>query len=237
MALEISDNRTDDHPASSDCVFADFVELLDHRRRKLLRIAQRITGDWDEAEDIVQDSAVKALGNLHRFRAESRLGTWFSSVVVNTAIDHLRRRHRRCNESLDEKIQAGEQFEGERTTWRDPEWCYAREELHQLLVSEIEQLRPNHRAVIRLCCLEGYSYTEAADILKVSVSTVKERLHRGRKTLRCRLYERMDADTFFHHRLVLDLGDPGPCPALGGEAGHRTGLPPRRSRERAKATS
>jgi len=169
------------------------VNVLEHRHLKLVGVAQRIAGNWNEAEDIVQDSALKALSTVRCFRGESQLGTWFYSIVVNAAIDRRRRQGRRRSESLDADIEDGEQFARDRNgiTYPDPEQSYARDELRSMVLSEIAQLKPVHRAVIQLCYIEGYSYIEAADLLHVRVATAKARLYRGRKALRCRLYQRM----------------------------------------------
>ena len=206
MHLETScDSGNRDLPCCDDG-FSGLVQLFERNHQKLLRVAQRITGSREEAEDIVQDSALKALLKLPHFRGDSRLGTWFYSIVVNTSIDHRRRYGRHRNESLDNDIEDGEQFACGDTgiPYLDSEQSYAREELRWMVLSEIAQLKLIHRGVIQLCYIEGYSYIEAAEVLHVGVATAKARLYRGRKELRSRLYERMSAlrpsttPTLFH---------------------------------------
>ena len=200
---EIMQDREDVHHSRAGSV----IQLVEERRGRLLRVAQRITGDREEAEDIVQDSVIKVLANLDRFRGDSQVYTWIHSIVANTAISRVRRRDWYLKESLDSKLEAGELVlqNSDHGSYLNPEQEYARSELQAMLVAELRELKPSYRDAIFLCDLQERSYLEAAEMLKLPVTTVKACLHRGRKILRRRLQQRLSdtLSTSYHSGLPL----------------------------------
>lgn len=182
----------------TDCTFqgvshAVLLQRIECHRSKLIRVALRITHNWEESEDIVQESSLKALLNFHSFRGESQIDTWLYSIVVNSAIGRLRSRYWRSTVSLE-----GESSEDGRSlldsvgsSEENPEQRYARLELLTILCSEIEHLEPMYRSVIELCDIERCPRIEAATMLNVNLATMKARLFRGRKILGKRVQHRI----------------------------------------------
>jgi RNA polymerase sigma-70 factor, ECF subfamily len=169
------------------------IQLIDRRRNKLVRIAQRITGNREEAEDVVQESAMKALLNLHRFRGDAQIDTWLYSIVTNSAISSLRSGHRRCCISLETELQSTSRFliHALQSPGSSPEQRCASQELHTILHGEIEQLQPMYRSAIELCDIDEHSCRDAAKVLNLSTSKIKSRLFRGRRLLRQRVCQQV----------------------------------------------
>lgn len=167
---------------------AEFVMALERRRPQLERLALRMMRCQEDAEDVVQESVLKALRFLPRFRGDARIDTWLHAIVVNTARDWLRLRRQRAQISL----------ETESEEWDDvlaldlphpgesPEESCSRHELVRLLEEEIRRLDPVYQMPIRLCDLDGRSYREAALMLELSGPAMKARLFRARILLKSR---------------------------------------------------
>lgn len=168
---------------------AEFLFALERGRPRLERVAMRMVRSREDAEDVLQESLLKALRFLPRFRGEARIDTWLHAIVLNTARDWLRSRHERLRMSLETDSENG----GETTVLdflhpgESPEECCSRRELLNLLHEEIDRLDPVYQAPIRLCDLDGRSYREAAGTLEVSGPAIKARLFRGRMLLKGRL--------------------------------------------------
>ena len=162
------------------------TRLFEQHRKRLLLTALRITRDADEAEDVVQEAAIRALMKLQTFRGESSLETWVHTIVSNCAISRLRSAARRCLISLDSEFGANQHF----PRWvaleprADPEGTCLACELYGIVRSEMQVLKAPYRTAIQLCDLEGWSRIEAAEILQVNEDTLAGRLYRGRKSLR-----------------------------------------------------
>jgi RNA polymerase sigma-70 factor (ECF subfamily) len=160
--------------------------LFEQRRTRLVLLALRITHNQDEAEDVVQEAATRALVKLQTFRGESRLETWIYAIVRNCAISRLRSPTRRRLISLDSELSPDQNsprwvaLEGA----ADPEENCLAYELSEIVRSEMQALRAPERTVIQLCDLEGWSCLEAAGALKLNQNSLKTMLYRGRRSLR-----------------------------------------------------
>jgi len=168
---------------------AAFLLTLERRRSQLERVAMNMMRCQEDAEDIVQESVLKALRFLPQFRGDARIDTWLHAIVVNTARDWLRLRRQRSEVCL----------EADSDEWEDvlavdlphpgaspEELCGTHEEL-LLLQEEIRRLDPVYRLPILLCDCDGRSYREAALILKLTGPAMKARLFRARGLLKKRL--------------------------------------------------
>jgi RNA polymerase sigma-70 factor, ECF subfamily len=167
---------------------AAFAELVSRYDRRMFRIAQYIVQNREDAEDVVQDSFLKAFGNLAGFREESRFYTWLVRIVVNDALMKLRRR-RRHTIFLDDHDDSDERsvpFEIADVT-PDPEQALHHAQLRHHLGRAVKQLKPSFRAVFVLRDIQGLSIFETAEALSISVPLVKTRLLRARLKLRQRL--------------------------------------------------
>ncbi len=178
-----------------------FAELVERYERKIYRLARHITGNDEDAEDVLQETFLKAYENLPGFQGQSKFYTWLVRIAVNEALMKLRRRKTGKMVSLDETIDTGEEtMAREIAVWEDnPEEQYSREELRRILEEAIESLAPLYRTVFVLRDVDELSTEETAEALGISVPAVKSRLLRARLQLRdklTRFFKRKQEDLF-----------------------------------------
>src|SRR5579862_6118175 len=166
-----------------------FEELVRRYDRNVFRIAQHITQNREDAEDVVQDAFLKAYGNLNQFQGQSKFYTWLVRIAVNEALMKLRRRRPERMVSLDEDVKTEEDsVPREIADWSpNPEQLYKQSELKDILTRTIQGLPPSFRTVFVLRDVEGLSTEETAEALGLSIPAVKSRLLRARLQLRERL--------------------------------------------------
>src|SRR5271163_296413 len=169
-----------------DSAFEDLVRRYD---RNVFRIAQHITQNREEAEDVVQEAFLKAYRNLEKSQEQSKFYTWLVRIAVNEALMKLRKRKPERTVSLDEDIKTeDDSLPREIADWSpNPEQQYNQSELREILSKTIQGLPPGFRTVFVLRDVEGLSTEETAAALELSVPAVKSRLLRARLQLRERL--------------------------------------------------
>jgi RNA polymerase sigma-70 factor (ECF subfamily) len=184
----VSDELTLVQAAKSGDVSA-FEELVRRYDRNVFRIAQHITQNREDAEDVVQDAFLKAYSNLAQFQGQSKFYTWLVRIAVNEALMKLRRRRPERTVSLDEEVKTEEDsVPREVADWSpNPEQQYSQAELREILSKTIQGLPPGFRTVFVLRDVEGLSTEETAEALDLSIPAVKSRLLRARLQLRERL--------------------------------------------------
>jgi RNA polymerase sigma-70 factor (ECF subfamily) len=178
-----------------------FAELVRRYEGKIFRLAQHVTENRADAEDVLQETFMKAYEHLDQFQGNSKFYTWIVRIAVNQSLMKLRRRKTDRSVSLDETIDTGEDtVVREVAAWdEDPEQRFSREELGQILDSAIQSLEPLYRSVFVLRDMEELSTEETADALGLSVPAVKSRLLRARLQLReklTRFFKRKGDDAF-----------------------------------------
>lgn len=169
---------------------AAFTTLLRQYDRNIFRLAMNITGNQEDAEDVMQEAFLKAYTHLDRFEGNSRFYTWLVRIAVNEALMKLRKRKGDRTVSLDEPVRTdnNDLMPREVEDWGDdPEERYAKEEVQGIVSKAIESLEPQFRVVVALRDVEDLSTEETAELLGLSVPAVKSRLLRGRLKLRERL--------------------------------------------------
>jgi len=166
-----------------------FEELVRRYDRNVFRIAQHITQNREDAEDVVQDAFLKAYENLAGFQEQSKFYTWLVRIAVNEALMRLRRRRPERMVSLDEEVKTEEDtMPREVADWSpNPEQLYTQSELRDILTKTIQGLPSSFRTVFVLRDVEGLSTEETAEALELSIPAVKSRLLRARLQLRERL--------------------------------------------------
>src|SRR6266487_5367359 len=166
-----------------------FEELVRRYDRNVFRIAQHITQNREDAEDVVQEAFLKAYSNLEKFQEQSKFYTWLVRIAVNEALMKLRKRRPERFVSLDEDVKTeDDSLPREVADWSpNPEQLYNQEELRDILSRTIQGLPPTFRTVFVLRDVEGLSTEETADALDLSIPAVKSRLLRARLQLRERL--------------------------------------------------
>jgi RNA polymerase sigma-70 factor (ECF subfamily) len=178
-----------------------FGELVQQYEGKIFRLAQHVTQNREDAEDVLQETFMKAYEHLDQFQGNSKFYTWIVRIAVNQALMKLRRRKTDKSVSLDETIDTGEDtVVREIAAWgEDPEQRFSREELGSILDSAIQSLEPPYRSVFVLRDIDELSTEETADVLGLSVPAVKSRLLRARLQLReklTRFFRRKGDDAF-----------------------------------------
>lgn len=166
-----------------------FGQLMQQYDRKVFRIALHITQNREDAEDIVQETFLKAFTKLEQFQGNSKFYTWLVRIAVNESLMRLRKYRSSKTVSMDEDIQTEEgAMPRDFADWGpDPEQQYGQAELAEILHRTAEGLSPGFRAVFALRDLDGLSTEETAEALGLSVPAVKSRLLRARLQLRERL--------------------------------------------------
>ncbi|HEY4776773.1 MAG TPA: sigma-70 family RNA polymerase sigma factor [Candidatus Acidoferrales bacterium] len=165
-----------------------FETLVSRYERKIFRLAQNITQNREDAEDVMQEAFLKAYEHLSGFQGNSRFYTWLVRIAVNQALMKLRKR--RPNQvSIDEEVNTGEDLiPREIEDWGpSPEDRYKQTEMSDILSSSIADLDPPFRIVFQLRDIEELSTEETAEALGLSVPAVKSRLLRARLKLRQKL--------------------------------------------------
>ena len=180
---------------------AAFSELVNRYERKIFRLAKHITQNDEDAEDVLQETFLKAYSHLDSFQGQSKFYTWIVRIGVNEALMKLRKRKSSRTVSLDEPTDTGEDtMVREIAVWdEDPEQKYSRDELREILDKAVESLKPAFRTVFVLRDIEELSTEETASALDISIPAVKSRLLRARLQLREKLtkfFRRKGDDVF-----------------------------------------
>jgi RNA polymerase sigma-70 factor (ECF subfamily) len=166
-----------------------FAALVNHYDRRVFRMAKQITQNDEDAEDVLQETFLKAYSHLDDFQGNSKFYTWLVRIAVNEALMKLRKRRSDKTVPLDDPIDTGEDVVArEIAVWdENPEDTYSREELGRILDEAVESLKPAYRTVFVLRDIEEMSIEETAEALNLSISAVKSRLLRARLQLREKL--------------------------------------------------
>jgi RNA polymerase sigma-70 factor (ECF subfamily) len=162
-----------------------FRGLMERYKHRAYHVAVGITGDPDDALDVVQEAFVKAYFNLKEFRFGANFYTWFYRLLVNQAIDRWRKASRAPTVPLDESwLSEGVSTPDSTVYPRTPEDLAQNRQLSDALSRAIGELPEYHRAVILLREVDGLAYEEIARTLNCSVGTVMSRLHYARAKLK-----------------------------------------------------
>lgn len=178
-----------------------FNALVSRYERKIYRLAKHITQNDEDAEDVLQETFLKAYEHLGDFQGQSKFYTWIVRIGVNESLMKLRKRKSDRTVPLDEPVDTGEDTVArEIAVWdENPEQRYSREELGKILDEAVDTLRPAFRTVFVLRDIEELSTEETADALHISVPAVKSRLLRARLQLReklTRFFKKKGDDVF-----------------------------------------
>jgi RNA polymerase sigma-70 factor, ECF subfamily len=169
----------------------EFEQIHEAFRPKIQRYLIRLVGE-PEAEDLTQEVFVKVSRALRNFRGESQLSTWIYRIATNTALDRIDSpSYQRAIQAQlaqdaigDDEVEVEDQdvWTGEKAPRLETE--VMRQEMYACVWNRLEHLPANYRTVLLLSDMEGFTNSEAAEILGVSLDVVKIRLHRARARLR-----------------------------------------------------
>ena len=164
-----------------------FRAIMEKNSRRLYRVARAVMRDDTEAEDVVQETYLRAFSNLATFRGESSLTTWLTRIALNGALGRKRRQRATVTLASVETAQETNaqiiQFPA-MSTETDPERTAAQHEIRRLLERAMDALPEPFRVVFVMRDVEEMSIEEAASQLGIRPETVKTRLHRARRLLR-----------------------------------------------------
>ncbi len=164
-------------------------QLIERYQRRVLSVVIGMVKDQEDARDVVQETFVRVFRNIGGFKGDSSFYTWVYRIAVNLSIDHRRRVSKRPLVEFDETLPPREEPIGaaSRTLAQDPFREVRSRELGRKIFAAIEDLTPDHRAVILLREVDGLSYEEISQVMECSMGTVMSRLHYARKKLQARL--------------------------------------------------
>jgi RNA polymerase sigma-70 factor, ECF subfamily len=166
-----------------------FYDLIRPHERAIYVTAFSILQDPSEAEDVAQETVLKAFRNLHQFRGDARFGTWLVTIAINESRMRLRSRQRARLESLDAAIPDDPDYVPiQLRDWREiPSQTLERQELREALTRALASLDDKYREVLVLRDVQLLSVAETAELLAITPGTVKVRLLRARLQMRDRL--------------------------------------------------
>lgn len=158
-----------------------FGQLVRAYQRRAYAAAYSLVGNRDDALELSQDAFVKAFKAMKRFDLNMPFYPWLHRIVRNTSLNHIKKKKRRGESSLDEMMESG--FDAHDPAHR-PDDCATREELLKHIQRAMEQLTPEQQEILRLRHFMELSYGEIAASLDIPQGTVMSRLHGARKKLR-----------------------------------------------------
>ncbi|HIZ37563.1 MAG TPA: RNA polymerase sigma factor SigE [Candidatus Ruania gallistercoris] len=171
--------------ADEEWVAPSWEEIVRENTDRVYRLAYRLTGNRADAEDLTQEVFVRVFRSLHSYRPGTFAG-WLHRITTNLFLDGQRRKKRIRFDALGpaaERIAAT-------TDAGSPERRYEHHNLDLDIQEALDGLKPQYRAAVVLCDIEGLSYEEIAEVLGISMGTVRSRIHRGRAQLRSTLAHR-----------------------------------------------
>ena len=163
-----------------------FEELVNRYEKKIYRLALRLTGNREDAEDVLQETFLKAFDHLKGFREDARFYTWLVRIALNEGLMKLRKRRSDRSESMDEPVgEDGHAMPRDFQDWKpNPEQLLQQEEMEEILLKAANTLPPSLRTVFLLRDVEELSTEETASLLGLTIGSVKSRLFRARLQLR-----------------------------------------------------
>ncbi len=175
-----------------------FRTLFDRYHRRAYSLALGVVKHADDALDVVQDAFIKAHRHLEKFEGNSSFYTWLYRIVMNLAIDHIRKKKRARHVDYGDALanSEGESAAGDaallpRILGQNPGKSLARKEIREQISEALGSLSDNHRAVLIMREVEGLSYEEMAEVMECSKGTIMSRLFHARKNMQKQLLEFM----------------------------------------------
>jgi RNA polymerase sigma-70 factor (ECF subfamily) len=159
-----------------------FRALVERHGRSALRLAFRMTGNEQDAEDVVQESFLRAYRQLERFESRANFGTWLYRIVANCSVDHMRARQARHDQAHGEALENAGDLPA--TDSPNPERLARSAEINRRIHAALDDLSPLERAAFTLRHFEGRSIDEISRTLNLGTSAAKHSVFRAVKKLR-----------------------------------------------------
>lgn len=184
-----------DDDAESAWVAPAWDEIVREHSARVYRLAYRLSGNQQDAEDLTQDTFIRVFRSLASFQPGTFEG-WMHRITTNLFLDMVRRRARiRFDQLADEAERLP-------ATGAGPEQAFDASHMDSEIQTALDDLPPDFRAAVVLCDIEGLSYEEIASTLGVKLGTVRSRIHRGRVQLRDALAHRAPRNVSVDRELV-----------------------------------
>lgn len=168
----------------------EFNEEIIPHLDALYNFALRLTADPNDAEDLVQDTIVKAYRFFTSYEKGTNAKAWLFRILKNSYINNYRKRSKKPQQvDYDEVSTFYESVRAEHTDTSDLEARLYRDLMDDDITGALEALPEDFRTVVLLCDVEGFTYEEIANMLDVPIGTIRSRLHRGRNLLKAQLVE------------------------------------------------
>ncbi|MEX0593151.1 MAG: sigma-70 family RNA polymerase sigma factor [Balneolaceae bacterium] len=190
------------HPHQITTMVMDEVKTEDRKKQDafneemiphldaLYNFALRLTTDPVDAEDLVQDTIVKAYRFFSSYEKGTNAKAWLFRILKNSYINHYRKQSKQPQQvDYDEVSSFYESIRAARTDTSDLEDKMYRDLLDDDINGALEDLPEDFRTVVLLCDMEGFTYEEIANMLDVPIGTIRSRLHRGRNLLKAQLMD------------------------------------------------
>jgi RNA polymerase sigma-70 factor (ECF subfamily) len=172
---------------------ADFEKEMIPHLDSLYNFAIRLTSDPIDAEDLVQDTIVKAFRFFGSYEKGTNAKAWLFRILKNSYINNYRKKSKQPQQvDYDEVSTYYENIRSEQSDTTDMEDILYRDMLDDQITRALQRLPEDFRTVVLLCDVEGFTYEEIANMLDVPIGTIRSRLHRGRNLLRVELEEYAD---------------------------------------------
>lgn len=163
-----------------------FEQLIEGYQKKVFNIAFRMLGNYDDAGELAQEVFIKVYKSMKNFKEESSFSTWIYRITTNVCLDELRKRKNKKEVSIDEDIKYGDgeikrEIEDHGPT---PETAAERNEVRKAVNDAIQSLSDEHKTMIVMRDIRGFSYEEIARMVSCPEGTVKSRISRARQALK-----------------------------------------------------
>lgn len=163
---------------------ARFEGLMRSTYRQAFSFASKLTGNTAEAEDLVQETYVRAFRFFHRFDESLPFTNWLYRIMSNAHIDQVRRKQRIKTNSLEQPTATGVSTMDLPDPAATVDRVMVDEAMGEHVTAALSTMTPEFRTAVLLADVEGMAYEEIAEVMNTSVGTVRSRIHRGRKQLR-----------------------------------------------------
>jgi RNA polymerase sigma-70 factor, ECF subfamily len=199
LMADATPDEAEEQPASDRAVDArervHFEEEALTHADQLYRIALRLSGSQQTAEELVQETYLRAFRSWRSYRPGSNLAAWLATILRNAFLDEARRQQRRPAQESFEDTSEYYLYNQLAESGGEPQEAVLNRLAGGAILEALADVPPAFREVVVLVDIGDFSYQEAADILGVPIGTVMSRLHRGRRALKLALAQRAGAET------------------------------------------
>lgn len=160
-------------------------EIVQRHYRNVFNLAYRLSGNYDDAQDIVSEAFIRVHNALPSFRGDAHFTTWLYRIVKNVFLDERKKQRVRAHSSLEEMVDLDDSAVSRQVEdpAPGPEWLVERGERSETVHQAVQQLPEAQRLMIALYHFQHRSYEEIAEVMGLPIGTVKSRLNRARQAL------------------------------------------------------